>query len=282
MIKIPVIVVLVEILALMSMCTLFVWPFNLFRPEVLDETTVFDFVPRQPRSLSDCEELFIGTPASKFNMSIDYWNGLHEFESAVNRSTLGQIIEGYTFQQPTQFKTIHVLAGKAFVHTICETGFNMGHSSFNYLTANPNAVVHSFDMGEHQYAHTMAQYMTTRFPGRFFIHFGDSKQTIPQFIRANPHFRCDMIYVDGGHTYPVAFADLVNLASITNVVERNLIIFDDYPTVKAFNRLFGWAWDDVVRWGYVHEFLRCSFKNKQYQRGFVVGNVIKRPTVTIK
>ena len=60
----------------------------------------------------------------------------------------------------------------------------------------------------HVYARPMAQYLNETFPGRLYVHFGDSTVTVPQFIRENPNFRCDFILVDGGHTYEVAKADL--------------------------------------------------------------------------
>lgn len=242
----------------------------------------FDFVPPAPKSLSDCAQLFgPDTAAAKFQLSDAYHDGFTDFEAAVNESTKNEEVEGYTFQQPTQFKVLHYLASRPNVHSICETGFNLGHSSFNYLTAGDRAVVHSFDLGIHQYAHKMAAFMRRLFPNRFFVHFGDSTHTVPQFVRTHPDHRCDFIYVDGGHTYPVAMADLFNLAAMADVDNGNVIMFDDYPTLKAFPRPFGWAWENMRRWGYVRELVRCSFENKQFQRGFVIGTVVRRPSLSV-
>ena len=79
--------------------------------------------------------------------------------------------------------------------------------------------------------------MRRNFSSSFFVHFGDSTQTVPEFARAHPDHRCDFIYVDGGHT----MADLLNLAAMADVETGNVIMFDDYPTLKAFPRPFGWA-----------------------------------------
>jgi hypothetical protein len=98
---------------------------------------------------------------------------------------------------------------------------------------------------------------------------------IPNFIRANPEFRCDLIYVDGGHIYPVAVSDLLHLASIASGAQT-IVVFDDYPSFM-FPVSFGVAWEDVKRWGYVHELMRCSFKRMRNMRGFVVGHVVQRP-----
>jgi len=242
----------------------------------------FDFVPPAPKSLSDCAQLFgPDTAAATFQLSSAYHAGFADFDAAVNESTMNEEVEGYTFQQPTQFKVLHYLASLPNVHSICETGFNLGHSSFNYLTASDHAVVHSFDLGIHQYAHKMATFMRRFFPNRFFVHFGDSTRTVPQFVRTHPDHRCDFIYVDGGHTYPIAIADLLNMAAMADVDNGNVIMFDDYPTLKAFPRPFGWAWENMRRWGYVRELVRCSFENKQFQRGFVIGTVVRRPNLSV-
>jgi len=241
----------------------------------------FDFVPSAPKTLSDCDQLFgPDTSAAAFQLSSKYYAGFSDFDAAVNESTRNEEIEGFTFQQPTQFKVLHYLASRPNVRSICETGFNLGHSSFNYLTATDHAVVHTFDLGIHQYAHKMATFLRRRFPNRFFVHFGDSTQTVPEFVRTHPDHRCHFIYVDGGHTYPTAMADLFNLAAMADVDAGNIIMFDDYPTLKAFPRPFGWAWENMRRWGYVRELLRCSFENKQFQRGFVIGTVVRRPSLS--
>jgi len=236
------------------------------------------FVPRFPHKFFDCSDLFSArTDAHKFVMSKEYKSRSAEFKLAVNQSIVNESIEGFTYQQPTEYRALHYLASLPEIRHVCETGFNLGHSSFNFLTANSKTTVHSFDLGEHQYAHKMATVISRMFPGRHFIHFGDSTKTIPKFIGDNPDFECDLMYIDGGHTYDVAKADLLNLASVANTRINNIIIFDDYPTLKAFDRHFGWAWEDMRRWGFVDEYMRCSFEGKQYQRGFVLGTVVKRP-----
>jgi len=51
-----------------------------------------------------------------------------------------------------------------------------------------------------------------------------------------------------GHIYPVSMADLLNMAAMADVeVDGNVVIFDDYPTLKASPRPFGWAWEDMRR-----------------------------------
>ena len=184
--------------------------------------------------------------------------------------TSGGINEGHSGQVAEQTKVLHYIASLPFVKTICETGFNAGHSSFNYLTANDQVIVHSFDLGAHTYTRPMARFLNETFPGRLFVHFGDSTVTIPQFIKDNPKFRCDFILVDGGHTYPVATADLNNFIPIASP-NLNLIMFDDYPT--NWGRGFGKAWEDVRSAGKIREFMRCESAVAKKNRGFVMETV---------
>jgi len=105
------------------------------------------------------------------------------------------------------------------------------------------------------------------------------QQQIPEFIRSKPDFRCDLIYVDGGHTYDVALADMLNLGSLaSDVTGGAVIMFDDYPS-WMFDMSFGAAWEDMRRWGYIEEKMRCSFRAQNYQRGFVVGRITEKPTL---
>jgi Methyltransferase domain len=244
----------------------------------IDVSEKLSFLPPRHRRLDDCRRLFVESAVANFNMSADYWALVKEFENATVLALKGgSAAEGFSHQVPSQYLTMHFLASQPTVKHVCETGFNVGHSSFNFLTANRQLIVHSFDLGNHDYAHVMAEFMSKRFPGRFFVHFGDSTKTVPEFIRSNPEYRCDLLYVDGGHTYDVALADMMNFASVANVENGAIMVFDDYPST-LFNLVFGTAWEDVRRWGYIEEKMRCFFAPKN-DRGFTIGRVLRRPSV---
>ena len=82
---------------------------------------------------------------------------------------------------------------------VCEIGFNAGHSSVNYLIANPNIRLVSFDLGEHQYVRVAQEFIDYYFPGKLELILGTSLETVPNFIKTHPGFKCDLIHVDGGH-----------------------------------------------------------------------------------
>lgn len=215
--------------------------------------------------------------------------------------------EGYSAQVDSEVIMLHHIARQPSVKTICETGFNYGHSSFNFLAANPSAQVYSFDLGNHGYARKMNKTLHHIFPDkRLHVTFGNSVITVPKAIAWGFLPRCDVVFVDGGHVYHVAKSDIYNLAMHTN--EKNLIIFDDHPT--SWGGSFGKAWDQVLsgstlqegdkidygkikseirsinvdektgekRRFAIKELMRCSNRKSKliyYQRGFVVGTVIK-------
>lgn len=243
---------------------------NTFGIEIMRFKFSLDFITENYKS---CEDLVQNSSIYGIQLSPMYQLKRKEFEETVRNVTGKEWPEGHSGQVIGQYLIMHHLAGHQAANVICETGFNLGHSSFNYLTANEKAIVHSFDLGKHAYAHKMSDYLKTLFPTRFFIHFGDSTKTIPEFIRNNSGFQCDLMFVDGGHVYPVALADIKNFAKIANLKE-NIISFDDYPT--DWGKSFGKAWDDVIKQGILKEFMRCTFQNiVGRQRGFTIGRVMK-------
>jgi len=66
----------------------------------------------------------------------------------------------------------------------CKTGFNAGHSSFNFLSARRDVVVHSFDVGRHRYVSPMTLFLRRKYPGRLNVELGDSRLTVPRYFDA--------------------------------------------------------------------------------------------------
>ena len=114
-----------------------------------------------------------------------------------------------------------------FIKTVCETGFNGGHSSLSWLSGNSNTKVYSFDLGSFSYSKQMASFLQKQFPNTLTVIWGDSKVTIPTFVKENPGFKCDLIYIDGGHDYPEAKADLQNFQAMAK--SDSLLLLDDVP-----------------------------------------------------
>merc|ERR1711971_1183888 len=129
---------------------------------------------------------------------------LQELEVALRPFTMA---EGFIMQEPAEADFYNRVASP-WIRTICETGFNAGHSATLLLLANSNATLYSFDMGQYPYSSVAVDFVKNKFPGRFFYTKGDSTQSVPAFAAANKNVHCDLSIVDGGHQLAVARADL--------------------------------------------------------------------------
>ena len=135
------------------------------------------------------------------------------------------VTEGYTQLNQPQCDEIKKILSNASPKTIMEIGFNAGHSAELFLE-NSNAYVHSFDLGEHfhQYLKYGKQYINKNYPDRHTLILGDSTIRVPIFAQNND-IKFDLIFIDGGHSYEVAYADLMNSRKLAN--ENTIILMDD-------------------------------------------------------
>ena len=179
-------------------------------------------------------------------------------------------LHGHTADSPKQALLLHTLINNTrFVRTICETGFFIGYSSFNWLTGNSNTHVNSFDL-RNQCGKLTASFLQTAFPGRLDVIWGDSKLTIPAFTKKNPNFKCDLIFIDGGHTYPDFKTDILNLRAHANP-RHHILVLDDVPRTGLEG--IAKAWKEELMAGRVEEDFKCQFST-ELKRGFTVGRYV--------
>ena len=236
-----------------------------------------EFQRRTSTCAMKCSELFRTPETRNFDMSSVYRRQKSTFFTFVNE-TLSKHPQsgGDSYYFPEQYRALHFLAGMSEVRTVCETGFAAGRSSFAFLTANPDVVVHSFDLGEFKYTQLIAEYLHTLFPRRFFVHFGDSKKTLPTFIAENPNVRCDVMFVDGDHAFDACRSDLRHFSTLAQPKGRNFVVFDDYPRLGGVGDGYGRAWELAVQAGVIRERMRCTRQEMDgYQRGFTIGSFVK-------
>ena len=148
------------------------------------------------------------------------------YEAELDKGSKRTFIEGNSGGVRHQSRLYHWLAGRPWVNTICETGFNAGHSTLQWLTGSDHAKVYSFDIGSNYYIRPMADYLNRTFPGRLHLTIGNSLKTVPRFAASCRDVKCDVIVVDGGHSYDVALGDQRNFRDLANV-ERNVLVVDD-------------------------------------------------------
>lgn len=184
----------------------------------------------------------------------------------------GGLAEGDTDEIPQQQQEMTKLASDPRIHTICESGFNAGHSCLRWLLkANPHAHVYSFDTGAYKYSKPAAAWLQSMFSDRFTMSWGNSTDTLPHFVRKNPDVSCNLIFVNGGDSISTARTELKNLALMANST-YNRIIVDDTFCSSPFCTVPTQAWTESISDGLVHqEVVHSALGGK---RGFAIGHFI--------
>lgn len=140
------------------------------------------------------------------------------------------------------------LAKTPGVVLIGEIGFNSGLSSYAFLEANPRAHVVSFDLGLYGYVASAKAHIDATFPGRHTLILGNSLVTVPAFQVINS-LKFDLIFVDGGHHYQVAKADLLNMRALAT--RETILVTDDLVPWKPWGVGPTRAWQEAIRDGVV-------------------------------
>jgi predicted O-methyltransferase YrrM len=117
--------------------------------------------------------------------------------------------EGYCQLCPPQVEDLIMLTNKPNIN-VMEIGFNAGHSAEVFLKNNEHLSLTSFDLGTHDYVSTAKEYIDSNYPNRHTLILGDSRQTVPTYLENNKSTKFDFIFIDGGHDYEIAKADMEN------------------------------------------------------------------------
>eukprot|EP00752_Nemacystus_decipiens_P004608 g4207.t1 len=151
-------------------------------------------------------------------------------------------ILGNTGANPEKVEALGAIArqGGLRLSTICEVGFNAGHSSLNWLlSSHPSTNILAFDVGEYDYMNHALDFLEAVFPGRLKVVVGDSAVTVPAYATVekmadrDPRV-CGVVFVDGDHSEEGAYADIVNLQALASR-NWNVLAIDDFEgaTVQA-------------------------------------------------
>ena len=144
-----------------------------------------------------------------------------------------QSFEGYSQQVPEQVKDLVNLTRKPYIN-VMEIGFNAGHSSEIFLQNNKNLHVTSFDLGGHAYIPSAKEYIDATYPNRHTLILGNSTVSVPEYIQKNPETKFDFIFIDGGHDYETAKADLQNCFHLSH--QNTIVALDDTMFHKGWEQ----------------------------------------------
>ncbi len=141
--------------------------------------------------------------------------------------------EGFCEQIKGQVELLKKIVNQPNIKNVMEIGFNGGHSANLFLSLNPEIKVTSFDLGEHSYVHDAKEYIDIKYPSRHTLILGDSRLTLPKFIRMNST-KFDLIFIDGGHEFDIALMDITNCQYLAHT--ETIVIMDDTVLTEDFHR----------------------------------------------
>lgn len=179
----------------------------------------------------------------------------HEQFCKIAETWAPDTVEGNVQGVPKQREFLKEIVSRPEIKTVVEIGFNSGHSASWFLANNPSVSVHSFDIGNWRCVTKGKAVIDALYPNRHSLILGDSCRTVPEFSRANPDKKFDLIFIDGGHMYDVAQADVRNCFSLAH--KDSIVVMDDI--VRRGDWLAQWnygpalAWADGVREGIIKE-----------------------------
>jgi predicted O-methyltransferase YrrM len=150
---------------------------------------------------------------------------------------------------PEQLLYLASTAKRRGARHVGEIGFNAGFSSYAFLSADSETRLVSFDLGKRACTQAGKRLIDQRFPDRHTLIFGDSRETVPDFGSRNPALRFDLVFIDGGHEYEVAKADIVNMKRLCT--EKTLVIMDDLMPWRRWGTGPTRAWTEAIQEGII-------------------------------
>ena len=153
--------------------------------------------------------------------------------------------------------------GQRIVETVCEVGFNAGHSAAAMLLHN-NATLHEFDVMSLKWSRACMAEIQRLYPGRVVLHEGDSKvmgRGFAKLVQRGKAKPCDVFFVDGLHSNPQVFWDFYTAINATR--PGGLIMADD--TTAQFKTVLK-MWQIHAARGDIVE-PRCAYPIRNNQIG---------------
>jgi predicted O-methyltransferase YrrM len=148
------------------------------------------------------------------------------------------------------------------VKRVLEIGFNTGHSSLVFLESSPYTRVTSFELLYNKSNETGKKFIDTMYPDRHTLLIGDSRVTIPEYIASEAAQKFDLIFIDGGHSYEVAAADLRNCRELAG--DHTIVVMDDTIYTKGWEAAYTTgptqAWEEYLSGGKLKEIARKEYR----------------------
>ncbi|KAJ4456277.1 hypothetical protein PAPYR_8574 [Paratrimastix pyriformis] len=134
------------------------------------------------------------------------------------------------------------------IKTVCEVGFGAGNLAAFLLASRKDTILHSFDIS---YNPKTIAWFKSKWGDRLITHTGDSRKTVPE---TSSSVRCDMVHVDGEHSYDAIYSDAKNMKPFAH--KNSVVLFDDMQTDSLYA-----AYDKLAQEGII-EPLECFVSNE--------------------
>jgi hypothetical protein len=157
--------------------------------------------------------------------------------------------EGDISTRASHIEYLSRAASLSTVKTVCELGFNQGFSAIMWLASNPSLRVYSFDLMRYSGSYAALEFVQNNFPGRLTLIRGDSKHSIADFASTHCDLTCDIIFVDGLHTFDGALTDMKSFSQLAHA--QTVLLMDDLGSAK-FNGVEQ-AWSHAITDGLIVE-----------------------------
>jgi predicted O-methyltransferase YrrM len=126
---------------------------------------------------------------------------------------------------------------------IVEIGFNVGFSSIAFLESGPDVTVVSFELDRRHGVELAKQFVDERYPGRHELIIGNSVETVPAYAESKAG-TFDLAFVDGGHEYEIANADIRNTCRL--VRPGGIVVVDDLTPWYMWGAGPSQAWQEAI------------------------------------
>ena len=158
---------------------------------------------------------------------------------------------GHSGQVEEEIALLHSLSADKDVRTVCEIGFNAGHSAVAMLEGHNHVALVEFDLLGMLYSKAAKKALEKSYPNRTRFFQGSSQMTVPQYailVAADPvrNPPCDLWMVDGDHNTGA----LLDLRAAVNASRDGAVIVADDCTRKRHPHVVQ-SWRRMVSAGWV-------------------------------